>query len=427
VYPAYTVSPLDGLRSALPDAEVTHAPGVRAHQRLPVATLEVEVRFLGADGAVVGTEHRHTGQFRWNSLDPAVRAVEVHTSFRAEVAGEHTIGVSGVGRFTLTVDGRPALAETLGVSADADVAEAHLFPPLAGVPVTLAADQAVDLVLRHEIALREDDPSTVFKLHVQVPHGSSAEMLAEAEALAGEADVAVVVVGTTEEVESEGFDRDSLALPGAQDELVRRVAAANPRTVVVVNAGSPVLMPWLDEVPAVLLAWFPGQEAGNALADVLLGHAEPGGRLPTTWPAAEAGLPSTQPVDGVLEYTEGTAIGYRRPGEPLLPFGHGLGYTNWEYLSLEADAHTARVRLVNAGTRRGREVVQVYTDRPELRLAGFAAVSADPGEEVVAEIALAERAFARWDGGWVVEPGAYALSAGRSVADRRLTAEIALP
>jgi beta-glucosidase len=302
-----------------------------------------------------------------------------------------------------------------------------MFPPQAAVPVRLAAGEAVEIVVHHDLTRRAEDPATIIQLNADVPYGTPEEMLAEAEAAARDADVAVVVVGTTPEVESEGFDRASLALPGGQDELVRRVAAANPRTIVVVNAGSPVLMPWLDEVPAVLLAWFPGQEGGHAIADVLLGHAEPGGRLPTTWPATEAGLTSTTPVDGVLEYAEGTAIGYRGAAEVLLPFGHGLGYTSWEYLAVEADAQTARVRLVNAGTRRGREVVQVYTERPELRLAGFAAVEADPGEEVVAEVALEPRAFARWEeGGWATAAGAYPVFAGRSVADRRLAAEIAL-
>ena len=131
------------------------------------------------------------------------------------------------------------------------------------------------------------------------------------------------MVGTTEEVESEGFDRDTLDLPGRQDELVARVLEANPRTVVVVNAGAPVLLPWTDDVAAVLLAWFPGQEFGDALADVLLGAAEPGGRLPTTWPAAAGGLPSTRPADGVLDYSEGLFVGYRgddRDGrEPRVP------------------------------------------------------------------------------------------------------------
>jgi beta-glucosidase len=152
---------------------------------------------------------------------------------------------------------------------------------------------------------------------------------------------------------------------------------------------------------------------------VLLGALEPGGRLPTTWPASEDGLPSTRPQDGTLHYSEGTTIGYRRPGTPLFPFGHGHGYTVWEYLGIERTENGVRVRVVNSGTRRGREVIQVYTDKPELRLAGFAAVDADPGEQVDVEVAVSERALSRWDGGWVVEPGE--LSAGRSVTDLRVS------
>jgi beta-glucosidase len=204
------------------------------------------------------------------------------------------------------------------------------------------------------------------------------------------------------------------------------VAQANPRTIAVVNAGAPVLLPWLDEVPAVLLVWFPGQEAGHALADVLLGRAEPGGRLPTTWPASEAGLPSVTPVDGVLAYEEGLDVGYRGPVEPLLPFGHGLGYTSWQYLAMDG----ARVRLVNAGTRRGREVVQVYASRPDSAVArperwlvGFAVVEADPGEEAIAEVSLSPRAFRHWDGGWQIERGMFTLEAGRSIADLRVRSD----
>ncbi|MDQ3704984.1 MAG: glycoside hydrolase family 3 C-terminal domain-containing protein, partial [Chloroflexota bacterium] len=228
---------------------------------------------------------------------------------------------------------------------------------------------------------------------------------------------------------------------------VRRVAEANPRTVVVVNAGAPVLLPWAEEVPAVLLAWFPGQEFGSALADVLLGAAEAGGRLPTTWPASEEGLPSTQPVDGVLSYDEGLFIGYRAydrdEREPLYPFGHGLGYTTWEYVGIEAagDATagedvTVRVRVRNTGTRLGREVCQVYASRPDSAvqrpprwLVGFAAVEADPGQEVTVETTVSARGLAHWDVGshsWAVEPGTYLLSAGRSSRDLRQSNEIAL-
>jgi beta-glucosidase len=423
VFPPYTVSPLEGLRAALPHAEVSYAAGVRTHERLPTADLDVEVRYVGADAA---PEPRRTGDFHWNELPAGTTAIEVHATVRAEAAGEHVVGASGVGRFRLQLDGETAFDETLALTGD-DPAEQHMFPPQAGAPVELRAGESVDVVLRHELSdgagAGFDSPAVVFKLNLQRPHDPPEVELERAVALAREADVAIVVVGTTEEVESEGFDRRSLALPGAQDELVRRVNEANPRTIAIVKAGAPVLLPWADRVPAVLLAWFPGQEAGNALADVLLGAVEPGGRLPTTWPASEDGLPPVQPVDGVLAYEEGTAIGYRRPGAARYPFGHGLGYTSWDYLGMEPSGDGVRVRVVNSGTRRGREVVQVYTRLPELRLAGFAVVEAGPGEEVAAEIAIAERALARWDGGWVVEPDAYELAAGRSVADLRVSTQ----
>jgi beta-glucosidase len=268
------------------------------------------------------------------------------------------------------------------------------------------------------------------------------DLLAEAEAVASAADVAVVVVGTTEEVESEGFDRATLALPGRQDELVRRVAAANPRTVVVVSAGSPVELPWADEVGAVLLTWFGGQEFGDALADVLLGAAEPGGRLPTTWPARQADSPVLDviPADGVLRYDEGVFIGYRgyeRAGTtPRYPFGHGLGYTTWAYEQIHADAERVTVSVRNTGSRVGREVVQIYTgpaaadpDRPQRWLAGFAGVTAEPGERRTVTIELPERTFQRWvarpaGDGWHTIPGEYVVEAARGRGDVRLTARV---
>src|SRR3954447_17032836 len=424
VFPPYTVSPLEGLRAALAHADVTHAPGVRTHERLPTADLDVEVTYVGSDAE---TERRRTGEFHWNQLPAGTAAVEVRAALTAETAGEHIFGASGVGRFAMTVNGTQVFDETLALSGD-DPAEAHMFPPQAGAPVRLAAGETAELVLRHDVrdgaGASFDSPAVVFKLNVDHPHGTPEEELGRAVDLAREADVAIVVVGTTDEVESEGFDRTSLALPGAQDELVRRVNDANPRTIAVVNSGAPVLLPWADRVPAILLAWFPGQEAGNALADVLLGAVEPGGRLPTTWPATEDGLPSTRPDDGVLHYSEGTAIGYRRAETPLFPFGHGHGYTVWEYLGAEPVDGGLRVRVVNGGTRRGREVVQVYTDRPELRLARFAAVAAGPGEQGDVRIPISERALARGAGGGIVAPGEYELSAGRSVEDLRVSATI---
>jgi beta-glucosidase len=201
----------------------------------------------------------------------------------------------------------------------------------------------------------------------------------------------------------------------------------------------------------VLLSWFGGQEYGHALADVLLGEAEPGGRLPTTWPASEDGLPSTQPQDGVLRYTEGLFIGYRGYDRdervPLFPFGHGLGYTTWSYESVTVDcapdgqplpppgagvAVCAEVR--NTGSVAGQEVVQVYASRPDSAverpvkwLAGFAVVRAEPGETVNVGILVPRRVFEHWsDQGWTLEAGTFGLAAGSSSASLPLTASVAL-
>jgi beta-glucosidase len=215
--------------------------------------------------------------------------------------------------------------------------------------------------------------------------------------------------------------------------------------VVVVNSGAPVLLPWAQDAAAVLLSWFGGQEYGDALADVLLGDVEPGGRLPMTWPASEEGLPSTEPVDGVLTYHEGLFIGYRAydrdSREPLFPFGHGIGYTTWAHESVTLDQPPAGasgvavcVQLRNTGSRRGREIVQVYASRPDSAierpakwLAGFATVDADPGESVTVGILIPERAFQHWTGdGWSTEPGTFVLAAGPSSASLPLTTRVDL-
>jgi beta-glucosidase len=260
-------------------------------------------------------------------------------------------------------------------------------------------------------------------------------MIAAVEA-AADVDVAVVVVGTNADWETEGEDRTTMDLPGRQDELVRRVAEVNPNTVVVINAGSPVTMPWLDDVAAVVQVWFPGEEFGTAIADMLLGDAEPGGRLPMTVPARLVDTPaflSHPGQEGLAHYDEHQYIGYRwydaREITPRFPFGHGLGYTSWTFGAAEisgtvADGIVVRVPVSNTGQRAGTTVVQCYVAapdsgprRPLRELRGFAKVHAEPGETVTAEMWLPERAFAVWDvetHGWVVPPGAYHVLVGDS-------------
>jgi beta-glucosidase len=224
---------------------------------------------------------------------------------------------------------------------------------------------------------------------------------------------------------------------------VAAVAAVNPRTVVVVNAGAPVLMPWRHDVAAVLLGWFGGQEFGSALAAVLLGDAEPGGRLPTTWPALDEDVPvlDTTPVDGVLRYDEGIHIGYRAwlrsDVAPAYWMGAGAGYTEIALRDMRvqraAETLAVEIDVENTGARAGKQVVQVYAERPDSAverparwLVGFATVRVGPGERATLTISVPERRLAHWDGGWQLEPGTYVLRAGTTAADLPLDAEVVL-
>jgi beta-glucosidase len=248
----------------------------------------------------------------------------------------------------------------------------------------------------------------------------------------------VLVVGTDGDWETEGNDRESMALPAPQDDLVRAVAAANPRTIVAVNAGSPVAMPWIDDVEAVIQCWFAGEEWGNALADVLSGDVSPSGKLPTTFPMRIEDTPAftNYPGErGKVRYGEGVFVGYRwydtRHIEPRFCFGHGLSYTMFDLDKPEWDdaTQTVRVRVTNTGDRRGAEVVQCYVRdieaavaRPTQELKAFAKVWLEPGEHTDVALTLDDRAFAFWDPelhDWRVEPGEFELRVGTSSRDIR--------
>ncbi|MGD3106326.1 beta-glucosidase [Streptomyces sp. YGL11-2] len=455
VFPEQIVSPLAGLRAALPDGvEVTFATGADPRTRVPYARdgFALRARYLAADGQLLAENAQFDGQVQvMGSLPDGVtrqrlHAVELTGSYTPQRTGGHTLAVSGTGRLRLTVDGA-VLFDDQCAPTGGDPFEAFMHPVEHRVTAELTAGRTVPLTLRfvpRALGLGEGLDVLNFALGHREPQLAADAEIEEAVRAAAGADAAIVVVATTEEVESEGFDRTDLTLPGRQDELVTRVAAANPRTVVVVNAGSPVELPWRKQVPAVLLSWFPGQEAGAALADVLLGSHEPGGRLPTTWPArfADAPVTTVTPADGRLPYEEGLFIGYRAwqrsAVAPAYAFGHGLGYTDWEYESLDTTLDSVRVRLRNTGRRTGREVVQIYLaptagaasgapERPDRWLAGFAAVEAGPGESTETEIPLPARAFEVWsepEGRWCRVPGVYTVEAAHSIDDIRLVAQV---
>ncbi|CAL9388439.1 glycoside hydrolase family 3 C-terminal domain-containing protein [Streptomyces sp. enrichment culture] len=455
VYPQAEVSVLDGIRDALHGrARVVHVPGPRPDGPAPPLDQDactdprsglpgVLLRMLDADGRELYAERRRGGRLLEPRLVPGAHTVEIRARLRPRTGGSWTLGVAGFGRMSLTLDGRTLLEGDFPPPTD-DPAVVHVNPPAQYAGADLAADRDALLVARRELA-PGTGRATVVVAAPPAPDVSAS--LAEAARAADAADAAVVVVGTTEHGESEGYDRTGLALGATQDALVRAVAAANPRTVAVVNSGGPVELPWRDEAGAVLLAWFPGQEGGAGLADVLFGRAEPGGRLPTTWPAvlADAPVTDTRPDGGRLGYDEGLHLGYRgwlrhhRP--PAYWFGHGLGYTAWAYETLTVppvtragDDLTVRVRVRNTGVREGREVVQVYLarpasalDRPARWLAGYAAVRARPGETVTAQVRLPARSLCHWsvaERAWRTEAGPCRVLAGRSAGDVPLVADL---
>jgi beta-glucosidase len=286
-------------------------------------------------------------------------------------------------------------------------------------------------------------------IRVEFADGSD---LDRAAAAARAASVAVVMVGDND---TEGEDH-GLALEGSQDRLVEVVAAANPRTVVVLKTGSAVLMPWLERVPAVLEAWYPGEEDGRAVAAVLFGDSTPSGKLPLTFPAALADLPVNTArqypgLDGEARYSEGVFVGYRhydaRGIRPLFPFGHGLSYTEFVYRNLvitpnqvsfargAGGAVSVDLDVTNAGPIAGGEVVQIYVGKPAnvpVReppkwLKGFEKVSLTRGETRHVRVQLGSRAFSFWDvtrHGWAIAPGTYHIFVGSSSRDIRLQGQV---
>ncbi len=426
---------------------VTHEVGVDPRRRapsLPLAQMRGPVMvdvFAGRScmGTPIATEERLCVYNVWHSTAYVAEGpIVVRASFTMvpDRSGPAQAMVAAMGIGRVWIDG----VEIADNQRDSFFAGMGLRGGLG--PVDLEAGREYSVVLETQAS---DGTSGQYQLidFGILPSGGGREAEIDAAVrAAAAADVAVLVVGSNAEWESEGEDREGLALPLDQDELVRRVVEANPRTVVVLNCGAPVEMPWYDDAAAVLVAWMPGQEGGEAIADVLTGETEPGGRMPTTWPKALRDTPSFLHYPGeagVERYGEELWVGHRwydaRGVEPLVPFGHGGSYTTFawtgggvEGVGTEA---TVEVDVTNTGSRPGAEVVMVFVEpqrppvaRPVRHLAGFAKVRLQPGASGSAAIRLGERSFARWDvasSAWTVDPGEYRIVLAASAADLRIS------
>ena len=448
--PERRTTPLDGIAArAGHGVEVRFAQGSFGDVELPAVPTEVLATPDGSGRGLLGEY--------WNGHepdgDPVLRRVDADVQLRKppegvdgalwcarwtgtltpEVDGRHRFTVLPYGIVSLRIDGQLVAAgarefgQEFGGPALPVSGEVGLR---AGVPVDIELDYS------SAIAWVMEGLGGGLRLGWQPPDGS----IDEAARLAGDSDVAVVVVG---QAQGEGMDRGSLRLPGDQDALVSAVAAANPRTVVVVNTSGPVLMPWLDEVAAVLHVWHPGQQFGEALAAVLFGDAEPGGRLPLTFPLTPEQGPVTRVeqypgVDGDAHYDEGIFVGYRwydeHGQEPLFPFGHGLSTTTWSYADSRVEIDegtqtvTVTVEVTNAGTRSGSDVTQLYVSladaaaAPPRQLRGFAKVRLDPGASESVRLSIGRDDLVAYDevsGRWILHDGRYELLVGRSSRDLR--------
>ncbi len=446
VLPHYLVTPLEGIRQAF-DAEITFARGSLPYTMLPAIPQRLigdgfDVDFFpntDCEGEPVANQRIDRAHHRWIGNVPVSSerfSARLSATFTPDSDGDWTFGLVAAGRARLLIDGE------LLIDNWTDFEPSPVFFGMGSKErtgtVTMRAGQSRSLVVEYRAA-------TTFAagVHVGCIPPIRDDRIAEAVYAARGADAAVVFVGLDPESETEGHDRESMDLTGDQDDLIHAVAAVQPNTVVVVNAGCIVSMPWATEVAAIVHAWYPGQECGNAMADVLFGAVNPSGKLPTTIPrryednAAIANYPGE---GGEVAYAEGVFVGYRHYEatgvEPLYPFGHGLSYTSFGYgeLSVEqGDEIVASIDVTNTGDAAGKEVVQLYVSdleasvpRPPKELKRFEKVALEPGETRTVRFVLDSRAFAFWKDGWVTEPGEFELLCGSSSGDIRATARVTL-
>ena len=440
VIPSHVVTPIDGIRArAGSSVNVTYAPGtLGVAAPLPLLTGDVVHTPSGQTG-LLGTYYASgdwTGAPFATRVDASadVRGIPVAGlpfvwsarwtgALTPPTTGEYRFSVAGSGGYTLWVNGKRTASLKY---ADAGMSLPTLQPP----PVRLTAGVPVSIRLDYTSA--PSRPGGNIHLGWALPTPQLRQAAIDA---ARSADVAVVFIS---DKTAEGWDRPDLSLPGDDDELVRAIARVNPRTVVVLNTGGPVLTPWLSQVAGVIETWYPGQEYGDAIAHLLFGDVNPSGKLPMTWPATSSQGPASDYRDLHIrqeQYREGILVGYRwydATGErPLFPFGYGLSYTTFHYdrlhIASTGKSYDVSLRVTNTGRRTGAEVVQLYlgdpaaAQEPPKQLKGYAKVTLRPGQSTSVRFQLHPSDIAVWHAGkWTVVPGIYRVLVGSSSRDIRV-------
>lgn len=457
----YAVAPLEGIKKALAGSNaIFHVKGVSNNRLIKLHRGSVHIDYfdsLDLSGAPVHAEDIDMSERFW--MDPISKAFDINAfsariafTFTPEADGEHVFGLVSAGRSRLQVSGREVIENWESWKRGANYFTAGSDEVRCAV--TLKAGVPVEIVAEFRSPAEGDGGLhlNAIRIGVELPLGEAEfeEALKKAE----NCDVAIIFAGREGVWDTEGNDLPNLRLPGRQDELIARVAAVNEKTIVVLQTGGPVEMPWIDEVAAVMQCWYPGQEAGNAIADVLFGFAEPGGRLPQTFPLAlsdnsaitgDAGVYPGK--DGHVAYLEGVFVGYRhhdtRKVGTLFPFGHGLSYTTFAWgrpkISAEtigSDGIKVTLNVTNTGRRAGADVVQLYVrplspkvERPDKELRGFRKIRLGPGEARQVDLCITLRDLCRFDEEarcFVADAGEYEAVIAASAEDIRHTCRFRL-
>ena len=452
--PHYRVTPLDGMIERIGQDCIAFAKGCANHRWEPVIDGEFHAEYFDNEdlrGSVVHSEIIDGSVVFWHEevaegkVDSNAFSARVSGTFTAKEDGEHSFGLHAAAYAKLYVDG------ALVVDAWDTWCKGRTFfeegcDERTGT-VNLAAGQTVSVVMELRTKAADNLYFTAFRFGVSRVLG--AREIDAAVAVASRCDTAVVFVGRSGEWDTEGSDLENIELPRNQNALITAVCAANPNTIVVLQTGGPVEMPWVAQAPAILQAWYPGQECGNAIADVLFGHADPAGRLPQTFPVRWSDNPShSQDPEiypgsaGTVRYGEGVFVGYRHYEKygikPLFPFGHGLSYT--EFALSDVTVHTndegigISVNVTNVGDRSGSTVVQLYIsdqnstlDRPAQKLRAFKKVALQVGQKTSVNLVLSPRDFAYFDVShdcWRVDGGTYTVHIGFSSSDIVMTQDV---
>ncbi|KAF6806628.1 thermostable beta-glucosidase b [Colletotrichum sojae] len=476
----YKVSPFDAIKARLAGCEATYSKGAHVFRSYP-DFIDGTVNRNGNAGFIVDffedlklsgkpfyVQEYPRGTFMTVLNDSVIgaKSARLSTKYTPSVGGKHYLSFAGIGPSKLFINGElqgemketpEAMSFLLGVQEERRVQ----YDFVSGNTYDIVVETTISPVPNAEMYLAEDEIAV--RLGFVSQEEMENDLLSEAVELARKADVAVLFVGNTPHWETEGMDMATMSLPadGSQDKLITEVAKVNPNTIVVITTGVPIAMPWLDEVSAVLQAWYGGQETGNSILDVLLGEVSPSGKLPTSWPKkiehtacyGNFGLDSWESRE--VEYVEGVNVGYRHfdpqygtEKEVLFPFGYGLSYATFEVSGAslsgslsanDADAEvTVTVTVHNTSTRAGSEVIQVYlappkdggaNGRPPKALVAFEKVHLNSGEKKDLQLSFKRDGAAFWaenEGLWKVEAGAHEVFVSTSSSPRDVKSTLGL-